>query len=126
MLYYTPFMFLSVIWLAYEYRDTAFFLATTLMFGSSILFHAKAHDVYAGKWLVSIVDIGFAHGVLMYTLYRNIVCSRDPFVFACIACIIITFAYNQLTRRSNAIHAFIHCVGTVGMCKSLVANSRCL
>ena len=67
--YYTSFLFAPVSYIAWYLGQPAVALLYNMLFGTSILHHAKYFDEYPGKYGVYMVDKCLAHTIVVLTMY---------------------------------------------------------
>lgn len=126
MLYFTSFGF-GVAALLFKKNVTGlravFRPALSLLMATSILHHAKKHDIYAGKRAVHMVDETLAHAIAVATVLRAITLPPTfitSIVYSkCLAWLVSVYKVRKLTyqpgKDGELWHASIHFTAFIGL-----------
>lgn len=121
--YYTSFAFgVAALWTPGSWIQTWL----TCLMGTSILQHAKKHDNYRGRKVISIADHTIAHGIAFYSLWdalHVVYCTNTiPYLIAYWFCLSYMFMIYYVLRLSHCggereewWHGSTHIVSSIGM-----------
>jgi hypothetical protein len=122
--FYTSFLFGLVAVVAQTTRYTSLFYLNHLLYGLSILHHAKFYEpVYVGKKIIAIVDKITAHSIAILTSYIAITHPEpDTYLMSIywgsLVWVFLVFYVLQKSQLPGTLwepwHASIHIMGAIG------------
>lgn len=127
MLYYSSFAFSTIAIHAYFVRETLYNIGFTLLYGLSILNHAKMYNDngtvsrhYPGKTAIRVVDVLLAHSMTLFAIHDTwalAMTMQSLFVWGTIG-YTMTVYYLKCKLScdlNNVYHVSIHLVSSMGM-----------
>ena len=123
MLHYTPLLFITIVLHAHHARDSIRVWLYTFLLASSLIFHGKRDQAYAGKAAVTVADYVLAHVALATEAVLNGAGPNSAVVNACVFYIVAAFLCNsRIGRKSDAVHATIHIACCLGANAAILAR----